>query len=367
MVGAAAAPGPAVRLVQKARQAAALDTLLAAQATGLFDQLIVATNDSMWASELPLEAVVDLDDAHQSFHFGRRLAHVIDTYGLTHVLYMGAGAAPLIETADLAAIAQEILAAENLIVTNNLHSSDWAAFTPAAILAAYTHRVERDNALAWVLYREAGLPVRSRPPTAASRLDIDTPADLLVLSLHPRCGPQLAAQLGEQALDTGQLQRALAVLSAEGKHVIVSGRVASSTWAAMERGTLCWVRLFAEERGMVASGRQAAGEARSLLGAYLDQVGMDRFFQTLCEWSDAVFMDNRVIMAHRGLWPASEERFASDLGWVDRVDDPFLQEFTAAAQGASIPIILGGHSLVSGGLLAIVDMIGGHQQAAICN
>ena len=108
---------------------------------------------------------------------------------------------------------------------------------------------------------------------------------------------------------------------------------------------------------MVASGRQVNGQARSLLGAYLAQVGMERFFQTLEEWSDAMFWDNRVVLAHFGLWPSAEDRYASDLGWVDQVEEPLLRDLTARAQASPIPIILGGHSLVSGGLMALVEAV----------
>jgi hypothetical protein len=223
------------------------------------------------------------------------------------------------------------------------------------VLAGYVDRVARDNSLAWVLHREAELPAEWLPPTAASRLDIDTPADLLVLARHPGCGQHLASCLAGAALDTGGLDRAMRVLRTEGTHLLVAGRVASSTWAALERDTLCWVRLIAEERGMVASGRQAGGQVRSLLGAYLEQVGMDRLVGTMEEWAEAVFWDNRVLLAHFGLWPSAEDRFASDLGWADHVAEPMLRELTERVAAASVPIIMGGHTLVSGGLLALLD------------
>jgi len=357
MAGAVTAPGPAVRLVQEARQAAALDTLAAAESTGLFDLLIVATNDSTWAAGLPPEVEVDLDPANRAFQFGQRLAELIGGYGLTHVLYMGAGAAPLVGARAIEQVVRSMLEAGTLVVTNNLHSSDWAAFAPATAVVGFEERVLRDNSLAWVLHREAGLPAQSWPASAASRLDIDTPTDLLVLASHEGCGARLAARLSEQALDTSKLERARQVLAREGSHVIVGGRVGSAAWRALEEGTLCWVRLIAEERGMVASGRQMRGEARSILGAYLDEVGMDRFFDLLERWADTVLLDNRVILAHQGLWPSAEDRFASDLGWVEQVRDPFLAEFTRHAEAASIPIVLGGHSLVAGGLLALVETL----------
>jgi 2-phospho-L-lactate guanylyltransferase (CobY/MobA/RfbA family) len=357
MAGAVEAPGPAVCLVQEARLAAALDTLAAAELTGLFDVLIVATNNRALAAELPAQVRVDLDPPGSEFRFGHRLAGLIDRYQLTHALYVGAGAAPLIGAQEIDLIVRSALDAERLVVTNNLHSTDWAAFAPAAAIKGYEDRIERDNSLAWVLHREGGLEVESWPVSAASRLDIDTPTDLAVLALHPGCGPRLAATLSGQGLNTDKLERARRILAKEGSHVMVGGRAGSAVWRALEERTLCWVRLIAEERGMVASGRQMRGEVRSLLGAYLDEVGMDRFFQSLESWSDAVFLDNRVILAHEGLWPPAEDRFASDLGWVEGIEDPFLAEFTRHAAVASVPIVLGGHSLVSGGLLALVETL----------
>jgi hypothetical protein len=128
MAGDVAAPGPAVRLVQEARKAAALDTLAAAELTGIFDLLIVATNDRVLATQLPEKVQVDLDRSNQAFRFGHRLADLVDRYQLTHALYLGAGAAPLIGAPEIERIGQSILGADELVITNNLHSTDWAAF-----------------------------------------------------------------------------------------------------------------------------------------------------------------------------------------------------------------------------------------------
>jgi hypothetical protein len=71
------------------------------------------------------------------------------------------------------------------------------------------------------------------------------------------------------------------------------------------------------------------------------------------ELADAMFLDSRVILAARKSWPLPADRFNSDLRRPDEVADPFLRDFTAAALAAPIPIVLGGHSLVAGGLLAL--------------
>ena len=73
--------------------------------------------------------------------------------------------------------------------------------------------------------------------------------------------------------------------------------------------------------------------------------------------ADAAVIDSRVLMAHRfgpgeTAWPAAEDRFASDLLLWPAVADPWLRAFTAsaAAPATSAPILLGGHTLVNGGL-----------------
>jgi hypothetical protein len=107
----------------------------------------------------------------------------------------------------------------------------------------------------------------------------------------------------------------------------------------------------------VSSGRQARGEARSLLAAHIEAVGFDAFFNTLTEWAEAAFIDTRVLLAHHGRWPDAASRFASDLGRASQVEDPWLRTFTEAAATSSIPIVLGGHGLMSGAMLAFCEIL----------
>jgi hypothetical protein len=87
----------------------------------------------------------------------------------------------------------------------------------------------------------------------------------------------------------------------------------------------------------------------------LDDRGPDALGPNLAELGDAAIVDTRVLLAHRlGVderhWPGAEDRFASDLLLVDRIGDPWLRDLTASAREASIPILLGGHSLVGPGI-----------------
>jgi hypothetical protein len=114
--------------------------------------------------------------------------------------------------------------------------------------------------------------------------------------------------------------------------------------------------VFSEERGMRADGRLARGEVRSLLGMHLEAVGVERFFgQVIPQLGDAAFLDDRVMWAHRGLWPTMSDRFSSDLMLPEEISDPYIRRFTEAAMACPVPVVLGGHSLVSGGLPVLVE------------
>ena len=110
---------------------------------------------------------------------------------------------------------------------------------------------------------------------------------------------------------------------------------------------------------MRASGRQERGEVRSLLASYLDRVGFQGFFEALGDLADAVLIDNRVILASRGLWPSALDRFNSDLYRWDEVENPFLRDLTRAAARAPVPVVMGGHSVVAGGLMALAEAVAG--------
>jgi hypothetical protein len=108
--------------------------------------------------------------------------------------------------------------------------------------------------------------------------------------------------------------------------------------------------MYSEERGMQAMGRDTAGEARSLLAYHLQAVGPERFFRELAEMVNAAFIDTRPLFVHLGIEPSRADRFASDALTPDAIIDPWLRDFTAAAREATIPVVLGGSSLVSSGV-----------------
>jgi hypothetical protein len=343
------------RLVSRARQATTLDLVDRALAVPSLDPVVVATNSKELARRLAdSPARVDMDPPGEPFHFGRRLSGLIARYGMERCFYIGGGSAPLLPASGLAAVAEAVLATDRLVVANNFYSSDFVAFGPTSVLR--DHPVpDSDNQLAWLLGEDAGLPIRELPRCAATQFDVDTPTDLLTLAAHPDAGTHTRLYLDGLDLDTSHLDAALPLMLDRDVEILVAGRVSSATWSYLERETACRTRVLSEERGMRASGRQARGEVQSLLGHFVDAVGLDRFFEALATIGQAVFLDNRVILVHRGLWPSAADRFHSDLRQPEQVTDPFTKALTEAAMAAPVPVIMGGHSLVAGGMYALIE------------
>jgi CTP:molybdopterin cytidylyltransferase MocA len=358
----AAIPASPVGWTQNARRAAARDLLAQLAAQPLISEIILVAPEP--AALQPPPGVNMVVTPPGPIHFGEQLSAVIRAHQIEKLIYFGGGSAPLLPAAVLTQLLEQLNQSERILLTNNRFASDWAAVAPAHILLDWAEKLPQDNMLGWVLSQEAGLPCTALPASAASRLDIDTPTDLLTLRLHPQTPPHLAAFLADLPLDDTPLRRALAVLATPASRVFIAGRFAPAVWTAVNKATQCWLRVISEERGMVSSGRQARGEVYSLLADHIELIGPDAFFAKLAQEADAAFIDSRPLIAHHqslmgqhGRWPSDADRFASDLGLAERIEDEWLRAFTMAAVAAPLPVILGGHSLLAGDMFAFCDLI----------
>ncbi len=107
---------------------------------------------------------------------------------------------------------------------------------------------------------------------------------------------------------------------------------------------------------MEASGRAERGAVVSLLGILAGNASPSSLVRTLSRLGDVVVWDIRVLMAHYGIWPPAEERYACDLLEYKKIHDPRLRELVQACAESSTPFLLGGHSLVSGGMYLAVEL-----------
>ena len=344
--------GEAERMLAAARVAAARGTAESALAAG-FEAVIVATDDpSAFEPTIP-HVLIDADSAGQSFDFDSRLRGVVSRYGLQRPAVMGSGSVPLVGVEEFRFIVEQLDARDPRFVTNNFFSADLTAWTPGDAVER-TARMGRDNLLPRRLRDDAGLASVILPRTTATQFDLDTPSDLAVLALMPGLHPALAEAAAAARVTADRYRAFLPLLCDRMAQVVVAGRVGSATWQYMERETACRVRMFSEERGLATA--PANHRAHSALGFLLEEVGIQRFFERMALLGDALVLDSRVIEAHLGLDPSREDRFQSDQLNYGAIGDEFLRRFTEGAANAPIPVLLGGHSLVSGGLMAINDV-----------
>jgi hypothetical protein len=338
-----------------ARRAATLD-LLDRIETLPWPDVTVVCSDPEVRPELLGRGHRVVEASSTPFHFGRELSRILDELDGELFAYFGGASAPLAD-AGLLGEALERLAAlgASAAVVNNLHSTDWGLFRGTAEVRSLAERLPNDNALGWVLSHEAGWSVEALAPRAATRADVDTPADVLLLREHTSVGANLRRfqeQLPPELV--ARLNGIKLAMRTPGSTLTLIGRVSAHVSLEMERSTQIWLRVFAEERGMVASGRLAARMVRSLIGDIVEEWGPTEFLRRVAEVSSAVLWDCRVWLARHG-WPSPAERYAADLGWTHAVPAGPLRSAVEAAQGCGRPVILGGHGVVGGGLLALIE------------
>jgi len=353
--------GAAEQWLGRVRHAIVLDTVERVLETGAFPRLIVATDDVRLATALEefndrLTARVAVDLAPSDgrpFHWGRRLQALVQKWNLERVVVMGGASAPLIGRRDVDGMVRRLRRAGAGVWANNIHSADIIAFHPASVLNG-SDPPGTDNALPFWLYERAGLPLGHLPRTLGLTFDVDTPTDALILALHAAAGPRVRRLLaGHPRLQA--LREARSVLLDRTREAWFAGRISGRQLRFLDDRTRCRLRVFSEERGMKSLGREERGEVVSLLAGWIEAVGPESFFEQLARCCSAAFIDTRVLFAHGGRTVDAADRFASDLGDVEAIRDPWVRRFTAAAQAAPIPVILGGHSLVTGGVWALLD------------
>ncbi|HXH23539.1 MAG TPA: hypothetical protein VNN10_16100 [Dehalococcoidia bacterium] len=347
---------PVEELQAGALRECALDTLDEALATGAYEGAVVvadAASADALGPRLPPGVVLDRDAPGQEFHFGRRLTEVVLRYGLERPVYVGCGM-PLLKGDELAAVASALESQDLAVVSNNFFSADLVGFVPGDVVRD-VELPDNDRILPRFLVQEAGLINQALPRTIANQFDIDTPIELSILAYAGGAGPRLTAWLAAHPVETERIAKAAWLFTDNQAVVLVAGRIGGDTMEYLRNETASQTRVYSEERGMQAAGRDISGEARSLLGFHIQAVGITRFFAELGQLANGAFIDTRPVFAHMGLRPSRPDRFLSDALQPEGIADPWLREFTAAAREAPIPVVLGGQSLVTSGLQLLAE------------
>ena len=244
----------------------ALDLLDEALASGAYGgAVLVADLEAADALAARLPPGVDVDvDGPGPFHLGRRLSEVVERYGLERPVYSGCGL-PFLKSDELAAVARALTMGDDIVVSNNYFSADLVAFTPGSV-ASKIALPDNDRILPMTLVQEAGFASQPLPRTIANQFDIDTPGELAIVARTGGAGPHLQAWLRDHPVDASRLADAARCFTDNRAVVLVSGRVSSDVLQYLQSETASQTRLYSEERGMAAMGRDVSGQARTLLG-----------------------------------------------------------------------------------------------------
>lgn len=345
----------------EAKRSAAMDLIQRLQNVDAVGAVHVYTADAGFAAPLEKLGALIQEDTSADFHFGRSLRTCIEAISddTGCLAYFGAASAPLLSDVWLARIVDHVLGAERpCACVNNYYSTDWAVLNYTSLIAAADEHIPTDNSIGWVAKNLCGFSINTLVPCAASRNDLDTPSDLMMIADHPGIGPYLRTWLeSNSAVDLTAARRIRSLLETNARTLALLGRVSSDTAIRLEKATQIWTRIYSEERGMTASGRLARGEVMSLLGKAFADWGPKRFVHELEELSDGVVWDTRVVMAQLFGWPSASDRYAFDLGRGDMLQNRALAEWCEAVHSSSIPILTGGHNVVSGGLLSLLETV----------
>ena len=282
--------------------------------------------------------------------FGSRLRELLaigGAGGISGLVVLGSGSIPLATTADRRAFLEAAGAEDRLALANDRFSADIVAIARAVDLPEIPD-LPGDNALPRWLSELAGYEVRDLKRRWRLGVDIDGPQDLVLI------GERDAPSGIDIATLLGRLAAVRQVAEDRRAELLIAGRTSATTLAWLERHTASRTRALIEERGLRAGATTNRRPAASVLGALLDRDGPESFGDHVARLSDAAIVDTRVLLAHRlgadeRLWPAADDRFASDLLLPDQISDPWLRALTTSAVAAPIPILVGGHSLVGPG------------------
>ena len=297
-----------------------------------------------------LGATVHAINDPEHFHFGQTLRHIIRENSLDAAIYFGSGSGTLLSEAQLMGLVRFAERRQPAALFNNFYSCDFAAFSDTAPLLQLS-LPDSDNGLGFLL-ADAGVDCFSLPRSLASQFDLDTPIDLLLLQAAEKGGPRLQTFLQDQSFEHPSLESVASMLAKRTALVYLVGRVSPVTWQAFEQQVACRTAGMIEGRGMKAY----ADRQPPVLASLFRERGFGDFFAALEDSADAAIIDSRPLLALKGSLPPPHQRFSSDLYRLSELEDPVWIEFTQQALKCSIPILLGGHSLVSGGLYLLSEI-----------
>lgn len=335
-------------IMAKARLWAVIDTIFLTKEFPEVNNIIVCSdNKDLLEQCYKVGAIPEYTGGE--FHFGETLRKIINKYNILNTIYFGGGSSPLLTSGDMRLLIDSLINGNNTVISNNLQSSDIVAFRPASVINSI-FLPNNDNDLAYYLM-SGGLNFLLLPKTLGFSYDIDTPADLNILMYGAHNKSNLKSFLLTQQIMMDKTEGIVDILRQDYKEIALIGRINPETVRVINKLLKSRIRFYSEERGMKALKRENI--SLSLLGFFLEEVGPRKFFDYLSTVCDGALIDTRVIFSHMKCNPSPKDKYYSDCQEVDNIENEFIRSFTKEASVSRIPILLGGHNLVNGGIWAL--------------
>lgn len=332
------------RMVEMARMASTLDLARALYEAGI-REIVLVTEDNSFAEEIGRYGLpVAIEHSPSPFHFGKMLQDLTDKYLIDGLLYFGSGSGVFLDTKRIHALVGFSKRREPGVLFNNFYSCDYAAVAQSRHLLSQD-LPDIDNSFGFAV-SDAGISCHCLPRELATQYDIDTPTDVLLLTATALGGEKLSMFTRTISYSHQDIHKILELTRSRNAQLMIIGRVNPITWGHFEHQMACRTSVLSEGRGMRAYPSTRTILTRELLLGK----GVGAFFAQLSNACDGAIIDTRPLLAREGELPPASDRFASDLLDYMIIRDPFWREFTQAASEVQLPVILGGHSLVSGGL-----------------
>ena len=339
------------------RYATCLDTIeLLLSLPDHYGEVVLATNyDDLAQAAQQMGAVIHRTD-NADFHFGRELQQLVAARQADNVLYLSGAGSPLLTREEFISIAEGLAQNEEYLIVNNVQSADIVGWTPGAAISSIVPP-QLDNALGYALRREAKLPRHLMPHSVGVHFDIDTPTDIQMARLVGLGGKRMQAAMEALPWELDRYYWLRDELTKKDRipGIWLSGRIGGPVIQYINSSIHARLRIVSEERGMKSMGKEDA--VFSFVGSYIDSTGFDGFFRYLEQSVDIALIDTRPLFAHFKLQQTDNDRFSSDLGYWQDIEEAWIREFTKAAGEAKIPIILGGHTLILGGIWALIESL----------
>ncbi len=339
------------QFVEQARLSSLSHHIEALREAGVAPVIVATDADTSVCRKLAHPPDQWITTPHTGFHFGDTLKQVISSQSLQGCVYIGSGAGVLLRRADYRVLVTWARHPSARVLLNNLYSTDFASFAQAqTLLSLKLPRI--DNALGMML-TDQDMPCRPLPRNLRTQYDIDTPTDVLLLKATGRLPEEDPLPFEEQAV-LSSASAVMDTLTDRSGRLWIYGRVNPVTWAWFQNKTACQTAGVIEGRGLRShQGFTPDAETDRICGSIFEQAGWNAFFASLGKHASAAILDTRPLLTTLSDMPSTADRFRSDLLRIDRIENPTWKSFTQAAQRASLPVLLGGHNLMSGGLYAI--------------